>query len=234
MTSPAAEAARDEAELWATLIDVVPEGWDDVPATEAAAVGFFDPGEDLAKRAARWSHTLPSQDLGSLAAFAAGLAVAEAEAWDRDEPHIATRAYEDRRFLVGDRIIHWAVPWLDAVAENRPDLRDVMLDHRTVLLEIGDRLRPAPALAASEGTVLEGHDAFGPLDPPGPIGTVRTGLVLVGGQRAIEDRAGLADLHESAAARWRGLAWTHPGTERLWSDLATRAERAAADLRAAR
>lgn len=228
----AADAARDEAGLWASLIDAVPEHWDDVPATELATVAFFDPGEDLAARAARWSHALPDQTLGSLAAFAAGLAIAEAEAWDRDEPHVATRAYEDRRFLASDRIVHWAIPWLDAVAEADAELRAAMLDHRTVLLELGDRLRPAPALIESEGTVLDGHDAFGPLEPPEPIGSVRTGMVLLRSQRDAAPTL-LAALHESAAARWRGLAWAHPGTAQLWTDLAARADATSARLRSA-
>lgn len=224
----AAAAARDEAELWASLIEVEGDGWDGLAPTEAATVAFFDPADDLDRRAARWSHDLPDHRLGSLAAFAAGLALAEADAWERDEPHIATRAYEDRRFLLGDRIIHWAVPWLDAVAEERPDRRNEMLDHRTILLEIGDRLRPAPALTEREGTVLEGHDAFGPLDPPGSIGTVRTGLVLLDARAT--DEPGLAARHEAAAARWRGLAATHLGTAQLWNDLAARADAAALRL----
>ena len=224
----AADGARDEAELWASLMDVEPSGWDSVSPTELETVGFFDPADDLDRRAARWSHDLPDHRLGSLAAFAAGLAVAEADAWERDEPHIATRALEDRRFLVGDRIIHWAVPWLDAVAEERPVVRDEMLDHRTVLLEIGDRLRPAPALTEREGTVLDGHDAFGPLEPPGPVGTVRGGLVLLDNGAA--DCADLAARHEAAAVRWRGLAASHPGTARLWGDLADRADATAERL----
>ncbi len=231
MTS-AAEGARDEADLWASLIDAEPEEWDDVPATESATVGFFDPTEDLAARTARWSHTLPDTHLGSIAAFAAGLAVAEADAWERDEPHIATRAFEDRRFLVSDRVIHWAVPWLDALAAAYPQLRDRALDQRTVLLELGDRLRPAPALTDTEGTVPDGHDSIGPLDPPGALGTVRTGLVMMRPtrQHATTDTE-LAELHDSAAARWRGLAWQHKGTEQLWIDLVERAEATAARLR---
>lgn len=226
----AAEAAREEAELWATLIEAVPEGWRDVPPNELATVGFFDPAEDLAKRASRWSHTLPDHDLGSLAAFAAGLSVAEADAWERDEPHIATQAFEDRRFLAGDRLIHWAVPWFDAVVHTYPDHTDEARNHLTVLLELGDRLRPAPALA--EGRMLEAHDAFGPLEPAGELGTVRTGLVLMQAQRELTP-ARLAALHEEAGARWRGHAWLHPGTAQLWTDLAARADSTAERLRSA-
>lgn len=227
----AADAAADEAELWAELIEAEPDGWDDVPPLEAVVVGFFDPAADLDKRAEQWSHALPDHRLGSLAAFAAGLAVAEAEAWRADEPHVATKAYADRRFLAADRIIHWAVPWLDAVVIGRPDLGDDAASHREVLLELGDRLRLAPQLTGSEGIVPEGHDGFGPIEPPDTIGTVRTGAVLLAHQRR-DDAATLATVHEAAASRWRGLAWLHSGTALLWNDLAARAEATAARLKA--
>ncbi len=227
----AAEAAEDEAELWAELIDAEPDGWDDVPPLEAVVVGFFDPAADLDQRAERWSHELPDHRLGSLAAFAAGLAVAEANAWRTDQPHIATKAYEDRRFLAADRIVHWAVPWFDAVAVGRPDLSDDALTLREVLLELGDRLRLAPHLTGTEGIFPEGHDGFGPIEPPGSLGTVRTGVVLLAAEKDT-DPADLAAAHEDAASRWRGLAWLHPGTARLWNDLAARADATASRLRA--
>lgn len=229
-STSAAEAATAEAEIWAGLIDTEPEGWDDVAPTELATVGLFDPAEDLTARAARWSHELPDHRLGSLAAFGAGLAVAEAEAWEQDEPHIATRANEDRRFLLSDRLIHWAVPWLHAVAAADDDTREIMLAHREALLELGDDHRVAPALAGTEGTVPPGHDAFGPLDPPGALGTVPAGMVLLG-NAAGTPTGRLADLHEAAASEWRGLAWLHPGSEQLWTDLAARADATSSLLR---
>ncbi len=212
----AAAAARAEAEVWAGLVGAgLPE------ATEADVVRFHDPGPDLDRRAAAWGHGFAGYQLAALARFAAALALAEADAWDADEPHVATRAYEDRRFLLGDRIAHWAVPWLDAIGAA---------GERDALLALGDRLRPAPLLTSTEGIVPPGHDEYGPLPDDVPLddllGSVWSGLVQLG--RPLPDPA----RYDGAAARWEGLATAHPGTAALWAALAGRAAATARRLRA--
>ncbi len=244
--SGAAEAARTEARLWVAVAETVPVERGDVPPTESDVVMFFDPADDLARRAASWGHQLSDASLSSLALFGAGLAMAEAQAWDRDEPHVATRAYSDRRFLLGDRILHWAVPWLDAAGRCYPAHRERAHHSRDLLLSLGDRLRPAPDLGAIEGLTPPGEDSFGPVTLDVPLGdwvrslwsgalvldaTVRS---LIGGSGELDltgpGRADVAMLYSVAAARWRTVAAAHPGSARLWRDLAIRADMTAARL----
>jgi len=241
--SGAAAAAGREASRWLEVADGVPGGWDDVAPTEAAVIGFHDPGDDLERRARRWSHRLPDHSLGSLAAFAAGLARAEADAWERDEPHIATQAYEDRRFLAGDRIMHWAVPWLDAAGRCYPRHRATAHPARDRLLDIGDHLRPAPDLGVDSGLYEFGEDAFGPLAPirvdPAGLRSLWSGAMLLDATlvslmghtdlaaassdvSVIDD---LSTLYSVSAARWSGLADAHQGSGALWGALAARALR---------
>jgi hypothetical protein len=224
----------------------VPADWDDVPPVEAEVVVFFDPAEDLGRRAGSWGHRLPDTTLWSLASFGAGLAMAEARAWERDEPHVATRAYADRRFLLGDRILHWSVPWLDAAGRCYPEYRDTAHRGRELLLRLADRLRPAPDLGATAGLTAPGEDTFGPLTLDVPLGdwvrslwsgavvldaTVRS---LIGGGGELDltgpGRADVAMLFSVAAARWTNMAAAHPGSARLWRDLAARAESTATRL----
>jgi hypothetical protein len=206
----ASDAAREEAELWMSVIrslDHLPHG---AAVTEAMVTGS-DPAADLDRRARKWSHSFERRDLSEVCAFATGLALAEAEAWDSDEPSVATRSHEDRRFLAGDRIIWWAVPW--AI--------EVDADIATRLLDLGDRLRVAPSLGGREGLVAPGEDSLGPLEPERPfdewLRSVLSGIALNG-------RRPTAPLYLEAADRWRQLADARPGTARLWLDLAERAE----------
>ena len=98
----AVAAARAEAELW---IDVARawrlDGWDDVVPSEHSVVGFFDPAADLDRWAAKWGHEFRSHELADIAAFCAGLAAAEADGWQRGDHPLATRAYTERRMLLG-------------------------------------------------------------------------------------------------------------------------------------
>jgi hypothetical protein len=245
----AATAARNEAEQWIDLARRWRRGaWDDVVPSEHAVVGFFDPGPDLDRRARQWGHDLAGYQLADLAAFSAGLAAAEADGWERGDHPLATWAYTERRMLLGDRLLHWAVPWLDAMGRCYPQQREVAFDSREVLLGFGDRLRPAPVLTGSEGLAPPGEDSFGPIGVDADLGrflrsvwsglvvldaTVRSltgeqdGGVLVGGSGLESD---LATLYGVAAARWKGIAARHPGSARLWTDLAERAGRTAAGL----
>ena len=59
---------------------------------------------------------------------------------------------------MADRILPWAVPWLDAV-----DIAEAGSSH-ALLLELGDRHRPAPALVEGEGLALPGEDGYGPVE----------------------------------------------------------------------
>ena len=236
---PAATGAAGEAGLWSELAGWVPAGWHDVEPTEAAVVVLFDPAADLTRRSSAWGHRLPDASVSSLASFGAGLAMAEADAWEQDAPHVATRAYAERRFLLGDRLLHWAVPWLDAVGRCYPEHRGDAHRCRDLLLVLGDRLRPAPDLGAVEGMTPPGEDSFGPVAQTASLErwlrSVWSGVVVLDatvrsmtGGRAELDLAGpgrtdAAMLFTVAAARWSGLAASHPGSARLWCDLSARA-----------
>lgn len=256
--SEASEQARREARHWVELAgDWRPEDhaavWADLPPSEAAVLRFSDPSGDLERRAVAWGYRLPGGDLGDLARFAAGLALAEAEAWADDRPHVAARALEDRRFLLSDRILHWAVPWLDTAGRCYPGEREAAHGARDRLLAAGERLRCAPLLTGREGTTVPGEDSYGPIEigvPPGErLLSLWSGAVIMKATLAsmrgapdvprvieaewLDDpalRRDLATLYEVAAGRWSRLAAQWEGTARLWSDLAERAEATAVAL----
>lgn len=257
--SNASAAAAAEAVLWADLTQEWAPArhatlWDDLPATEEAVVRYYVPDDDLERRARYWGYEFGERDLADLCRLGAALAKAEAEAWERDEPHIATRAYADRRFLLGDRLLHWAVPWLEAAGRCHPPERALAEPARLTLLELGDRLRPAPVLTeGTEGLFAPGEDGYGPTEPPAPLPdfmlSVWSGRVVmkatldsVGGAeqatRAVptewlddpEMSGFLRVMYEVAASRWERVAAEHPGSARLWLDLAERARRTAARI----
>jgi hypothetical protein len=254
---PTGSEARvaEEARAWSELAGVVAPVERDIedPAATERDVTGHDPSSDLVRRASRWGFVFGSYGLGDLVGFVAGLASAEAEAWAEDRPHHATRAYEDRRFLVGDRLIHWAVPWLDAAGRCYLEYRWPAHEGRDRLLELGDRLRIAPALTGREGLVPPGEDAFGPLTDEHPLHrtlpTLASGLVIFPSTLAslrgtpvvgrevprswLEEpafRSDLAAVYEVAVGRWSSMANDHPGSARLWLDLAERAARTASLL----
>ncbi len=247
-SSAAGEAAAAEAAKWVRVADAVPAEWSDVAPTELAVVRFYDPGPDLERRAARWGHRFVTDRLDALCFFAAGLAQAEAQAWDRGDLHLATQAYEDRRFLAGDRILHWAVPWLDAVGRCYPDHRATAHPARDGLLEIGDHLRAAPDLGLDLGLGELGEDAYGPLDAGAQeasyLRSIWSGALLldatlvsmtggVPGTSADDvDPGDIVALYENSAARWLRMAAEHPGSAMLWRALASRAFSTASRLAA--
>lgn len=214
-----------------------PDVYEDVAPSEQEVVAFYDPMDDLERRTFDWGFVLRRPHLDELSRFASSLAEAEARAWTDDVPDLAVRAYETRRLLLGDRLAHWAVPWLDAVGRWYSGWGETALRDRDTILEIADEMRIAPALAGSEGMVVPGEDAFGPIDADVPLGSLLrslwSGKVSLG---AAIDSAG-AELvpsprgqYAAAGERWRALAETHPGSARLWFDLAERADRTAATL----
>ena len=246
--SEAATAALSEAEAFAELATLwgrggVLEGFADTPPIEAAVVRFFDPTDDLERRGSDWGYQFTNFDLADLARFAAGLAAAEADGWGDGLPDIATRAYADRRFLLSDRLLHWAVPWLDALGRCYPVHRGDAHRSRDVLLDLGDRHRPAPDLAQGEGIYQPGHDAFGPLGVRPievMIGSLWSGAVIMRStlrsmtgtdlepeHLRADDIVGFAEslsvYYEAVAARWNRLAADRPGSAALWRDLSTRA-----------
>lgn len=254
ISSEPGSAAEQESAWWIGLArrwrQSIP---DELASSEAAVVRFHDPRDDLEGRADRWGYELGSGDLSDLARFAAALAQAEARAWMDDEPHVATRALEDRRFLVGDRLMHWAVPYLDAIGRCYPEMRDDAHGDRDTLLDLGEKMRPAPALVGREGVTVPGEDSFGPVGRRGApaefVLSLWSGLVVLratlssmqGAQveeRRVQKawleepqfRADLATLYEVAALRWDRLAQSRPGTARLWLDLGERARTTGAAL----
>ncbi len=192
-------------------------------------IRFYDPGPDIERRADLWGLHLNRHDLSSLAGFAAGLAEEESRAWKSGAPDLAMRAYEARRFLLADRIMHWAVPWLDAVSRACPAYAAGATSDRDGLLALGDEMRAAPLISGREGLRPEGEDAYGPtgtVEEPGWFESLWSGVVLLGFDRAPADRAArpeLAAVYQAAAARWMTMAANHAGSAELWSDLADRA-----------
>lgn len=208
----ASAAARAEAELWADVADTLAGTGLDGQWFERVVIPQVDPRDDLERRTRKWSHRLPGDGLPDLCRFAAGLAAAEATGWETDDAVVATRAHEDRRFLLADRMIHWAVPLLlaarlDAAAES--------------VLEVGDAMRLAPVETAGEGLSLPGHDVYGPADEP--VAMAERPTTLWGGWLWIGEDKPTARGYEQAAKRWQTLAAAHPGTAALWLALARRA-----------
>lgn len=238
----AATTAEREVRFWADLAErwpasARPEQWADRAAREADVVVFHDPGADLDRRAARWGHALPGHGLDDLARFAAGLARAEAEAWRLDQPDVAMRAFEERRFLLADRVLHWAVPWLDTMGRCYPEVRDDADAGRDGLLDLAETMRPAPRLTGPEGVYPTGEDTYGPVRLDVVLNrwldSLWSGSLLLDATRRSmggDEPSALPTLFEVAAARWRRVAEGHPGSAALWLDLADRAAETAIRL----
>lgn len=230
---PAAASADSEADQWIELVDMWRHPTDLlVVPREADVVRFFDPADDLRARMDQWGYAPGDLTLSDLALFSAGLAKAEADAWRLGNEHIATQAYSARRFLLGDRILHWAIPWLRAAEAVDPV---PALLTQQFLLGLGQRHRPAPLLADGEGITAPGEDSYGPVDIDEPLHerlrSVWSGQVLAGSlDLQLRNRVKLAATYAEAAADWRVLAETYPGSARLWRDLGRRAARTAEEL----
>lgn len=218
-----------ELEVWVALADGVEsllDGWDDLRPVEALVVDLWNPAPDLQRRAMAWDHEFATGELPELLLFGAGLALAESQAWEQDRPDVATRALSDRRFLLGDRILHWAVPWLVAVGAAGEEVRDG-------LLGLGDLHRPEPELSGNEGLTAPGEDRFGPLNPV-PLSSMLVGAVVLESRASAwgTTRHGLRggvvpdgafDWLRAHEPIWEALRAAHPGSAALWRDLAERA-----------
>lgn len=209
--------------------EACPEAWGDRPPTERDLIRYSDPAEDLSRRASKWGHKLAGEDLAGLALFAAGLAEAEGLSWVSGGGDLALRAYEARRFLLSDRIIHWAVPWLEAVRRRHQACSEAAASDRGFLLRLGDEMRVAPLLPGREGLRPEGEDSYGPTamtDDGAWLESLWSGVVLLD----TEDRPD-PETYDAAADGWVALATAHPGSAEIWSDLAARARSTARWLR---
>lgn len=224
----ASETARAEVQRWEELAShwtpaSAPDLWETRPPIEREVVVFHDPTDDLHRRGRDWNHKFPEHDLSSVAVFAAGLARAEADAWESDSPDVATRAYEERRFLLGDRVIHWVVPWLEAVRLQYEGYAPTAESDRDFLLDLGDEMRVAPQLPGSEGLVLDGHDSFGPIEHDHEhhrhLHSLWSGALVI----HLHEGVDLARYYADSALRWEALALTRTGSAQLWTDLAQRA-----------
>lgn len=248
--SEAGFTARGEARAWiavavATERDTHDIIWADVAPIESAVIRGPDPRADLDRRTSPWGWELDGAGLGELARFAAALARAEAEAWDGGDGPTATRAYADRRFLAADRILPWAIPWLDTSGRCYPFAREALHGARDELLRIGEALRTAPALGSGEGLTPPGQDGYAAIDiggiedrllsllggvlvfrrtmesiVGGPIGTRAEGIEYV----LEHERDALVHLYEAAVGRWARFAELFPGTAQNWRELGQRAE----------
>ena len=237
----ASEASSEEARRWSGLAerwgrDRWPEVWDDRPPTEKAVIVYFDPIEDLTSKARRSGHDLADASLPALARFAADLAGDEGLHWSAGEADLATRAYEQRRFLIGDRVAHWAVPWLDAVGRCYPATREKAHADRDFILAVADEMRIEPAVSGRIGLVIEGEDSYGPLEMSDDLDRwfsslwsghliLRATWASLRGELPYPSYDELALLYEVAGQRWRGVAGRHPGSAQIWLDLSARADR---------
>ena len=182
MSTAATGAERDRA-AWSELLAHVETT---LAAAREVDVTGYDPIDDLQRRGRWWSHRFESDRLADVVAFGVALAEVEVRTWRADDPVVATRAFEDRRFLFSDRLVHWVVP-LTFVVDEAETIRQA-------LLEMGDRLRPAVLLTGDEGIHPPGEDSFGPL-------AVDLRVDLGGPQQWTE----LADSHPGTARLWRDL-----------------------------
>ena len=87
-------------------MDALPGVWADVPPVETHVIAGADIVPDLERRASAWSFTFATFDLAGLARFAAGLARAEANAWNEDAV-----LFFDEADAVFHRRAQTAAPW---------------------------------------------------------------------------------------------------------------------------
>ncbi len=241
MRNRAAAGAEAETRSWSGILGSVAawSGQVGAPAPREIEVLGIDPAVDLAHRGKKWGFQFETDTLTELVRFAAGLAQAESEAWDDDDAVLATKAFEDRRFLLADRIAAWAIPWADVAGRCHPAVREGCHQVRDALIGAAEAMRIAPLITGDEGIFPPGEDSYGPQPPgmPDALCLLTSGTVIfeatvvslgASGRSGAEIVASvhhhdLEAFYANAAARWAGMATANPGSARLWRDLSRRA-----------
>lgn len=205
---------------------------------EVAIVGGFDPADLLQAAMALWDFRPRTLHLPEILRFGSYLAAIRADAKLVGDERVATRSNVALRRLLADRIVHWAVPWLDAIVRSEPAVAAMARDARDVLLRLGEEHRAAPVPEGSEGLLVPGFDGYGPVHAElgDALATLRCGDVL--GEPVLRQIGLVGPLtvpltpHQSLALgrhfelvqqRWDLLASRYPGSEQYWRDLAGRA-----------
>ncbi len=206
---------------------------------ELGIVGGFDPTRVLVSSMEQWDYRPRSLTLPELARFGGYLAAISADATTRGDDAGARRADIVRRRLLADRVVHWAVPWLDAIVRSEPAVAAAAQEARNLLLGLAETHQAAPVPKGSEGLLVPGFDSYGPIntDLSDSLATLRCGDVL---GRPVLESIGLGingyavplTAHQALALgrhfmtvqrRWDYLAGRAPGSSQYWRDLAGRA-----------
>lgn len=236
-TSPAGEASR-----WmrVTRIAAALAARGSMPEPyELGIVGGFDPTRALVSTMEKWDYRPRTLLLPELSRFGGYLAAISADASMSGDETVARRARIARRRLLADRVVHWAVPWLDAIVRSEPEVAASAREARDLLLGLAETHQAAPVPEGSEGLLVPGFDGYGPIhtDLGDSLATLRCGDVL--GEPVLESIGlGLTGYtipltpHQALALgrhfltvqqRWDYLAGRAPGSSQYWRDLAGRA-----------
>lgn len=205
---------------------------------ELGIVGGFDPTRLLLAAMDRWHYKPRSFDLPELARFGAYLAAIATDAAACGDDNAATRARVALRRLLADRVLHWAVPWLDAIVRSEPQVAAQARDARDMFLDLAEQHRAAPVPEGSEGLMVPGFDGYGPMNIElgAALSTLRCGDVLgepllsdIGVSWPIAmpltpaDAMALGRHFLTVQQRWDQLAGRFPGSAQYWRDLSGRA-----------
>lgn len=210
---------------------------------ELGIVGGFDPTRVLVATMEQWEYRPRTLLLPELVRFGGYLAAISADASMSGDETTARRSRAARRRLLADRIIHWAVPWLDAIVRSEPEVAASAREARDLLLELAETHRAAPVPEGSEGLLVPGFDGYGPIhtDLAEALATLRCGdvlgapvlemigLGLTGYSMPLTTRQALALGRHfvTVQQRWDYLAGRAPGSSQYWRDLAGRARNTA-------
>lgn len=236
-TSPAGEATR-----WmrVTRLSSALAARGSMPEPyELGIVGGFDPTRALVSVMEQWDYRPRTLLLPELVRFGGYLAAISADAAENSDVATARRARTARRRLLADRIVHWAVPWLDAIVRSEPEVAMAAREARDILLGLAETHRAAPVPEGSEGLLVPGFDGYGPIhtDLADTLSTLRCGDVL--GEPVLESiglglsgytlplttnqALALGRHFLTVQQRWDYLAGRAPGSSQYWRDLAGRA-----------
>ncbi len=205
---------------------------------ERTIVGGFDPTRLLVAAMDRWDYRPRTFHLPELARFGSYLAAVHADAIASGDNRLATGSKAALRRLLADRVLHWSVPWLDAIVRSEPPAAALARDARDLLLSLAETHRAAPVPEGSEGLLVPGFDGYGPVetDLADSLATLRCGDVLglpvlqaigVSGPVTVplstHHALALGRHFLTVEQRWDHLAGRFPGSAQYWRDLAGRA-----------